>query len=1165
MPDPTAHPHLVAVQKALAAGDMDALRAALASLDEEERRVLEARLGPEAVRRVQTRAQRRRRARSRGRVVVIHGIMGAQLDVVGAGGDADLVWVSYWQLLRGRISDLTVDGAGASVNRVSLAGLFPEYLPMVTQLSEEWDVLPFAYDWRLDIDGSARALAGRIREWAHGEPVHLVAHSMGGLVSRRMCQLAPDVWQSMADGTANARGGRLVMLGTPNRGSFAIALALTGEEKLVRMLATLDVRHSLAEVVDILAAFPGSYQMLPCGDLTLDDRRKLYDRRNWGAHPVTQALIDRGLAFQKAVEPVVDPERLVYVAGYNRETPYRVKVQEPGRFEYQQTRDGDGRVPHELGLLEGVSTLWVDEVHGDLPKNEHVLAGITELLTTGTTGELDKSRPRSRGAMPGGWKPPQEIEQPPEEFTREVAALTRRGVEPAAETDQRAAKVEAMIVQDYMGSPRGKVAKPPAAARVLEVSGEPVTLKVEVVWGDITKVRGDVYACGHYRGVAPQNVEAVLDTVVSARGADGDDRVLSGLTRRGVLRGDIGDVDLFPWADGSGRLVAVAGMGSPGTFGRMELRRLARNLTWAVTSLPTVQTVCTVLIGSGAGNLPVAIALDGMVSGLRDALARPNRETAITKVLIVERDFRRAEEIHAELVKLGARHDAKGTAVGERVAVSDQVIIASPRHLRRGPGGTLGSHGLALVLEAAARAATGGTRSPKQRALAQILGASGKSAKLIHAELADVARRASARSLGIAASLSVGPSQKTHRKDDPTRLGFVSSERGFRASVLTQTVVVPEREVGIDATLLDEAVATMIDPPPAEVNRLSARLTRLVVPRDFREYLGHGAPLVVDVDRATAKIHWEMLCDLSEGGAASEPMALSTPVSRQLRTTYSPPPSFAPNRGARLRALVVGDPGDPRLGHSLPGARREALEVVQLLKSKGVEVVALIGAPSDQSDERLEGIERASRIAVLGALMDGVTDGGFDLLHYAGHGAFDPARPDRAGWLFEGGPNGAFLTSGEIERIDVAPRLIVANACFSGLTSNTLARGTTVGQARTEADLLPGLADEFFKRGVRNYVGTAWAIDDLGAIAFAKQLYDGLLPDTGSPLTIGDALLEARKTLKARDAEFRALWAAYQHYGDPTERLHNAKTPDDGAPTRSRSAPRRGRRRAHKR
>jgi hypothetical protein len=82
MPDPITHPHLAAVRKALAVGDMNALRAALADLDDEERRLLEVRLGPGGVDRLQASAQRRRRARSRGRVVVIHGIMGAQLDVL---------------------------------------------------------------------------------------------------------------------------------------------------------------------------------------------------------------------------------------------------------------------------------------------------------------------------------------------------------------------------------------------------------------------------------------------------------------------------------------------------------------------------------------------------------------------------------------------------------------------------------------------------------------------------------------------------------------------------------------------------------------------------------------------------------------------------------------------------------------------------------------------------------------------------------------------------------------------------------------------------------------------------------------------------------------------------------------------------------------------------
>jgi len=54
-------------------------------------------------------------------------------------------------------------------------------------------------------------------------------------------------------------------------------------------------------------------------------------------------------------------------------------------------------------------------------------------------------------------------------------------------------------------------------------------------------------------------------------------------------------------------------------------------------------------------------------------------------------------------------------------------------------------------------------------------------------------------------------------------------------------------------------------------------------------------------------------------------------------------------------------------------------------------------------------------------------------------------------------------------------------------------------------------------------------------------------------------------SFKDRDGEFRALWAAYQHYGDPTERLKRVDAPDGGTSTRSRTASRRGRRRARKR
>jgi CHAT domain-containing protein len=231
----------------------------------------------------------------------------------------------------------------------------------------------------------------------------------------------------------------------------------------------------------------------------------------------------------------------------------------------------------------------------------------------------------------------------------------------------------------------------------------------------------------------------------------------------------------------------------------------------------------------------------------------------------------------------------------------------------------------------------------------------------------------------------------------------------------------------------------------------------------------------------------------------------------------------------RLRALVVGDPGDPARGHHLPGARDEALEVHRLLQQKGLEVVLMIGAPGTAEvprAARLKDFRPASRLDVLMEL----ATGRYDLLHYAGHGDFDPQHPDLTGWLFHDG----LFTSRLLERVDVAPSLVVANACLSARTAGPAGRG--------EADLLPGLADEFFRRGVRNYVGTAWKVNDQGAVRFARAFYDALLPTPAADgsrargATVGRALRDAR-TLLAEERAYGALWAAYQHYGDPQHLL----------------------------
>ncbi|HEY0972277.1 MAG TPA: CHAT domain-containing protein, partial [Gemmatimonadales bacterium] len=435
-------------------------------------------------------------------------------------------------------------------------------------------------------------------------------------------------------------------------------------------------------------------------------------------------------------------------------------------------------------------------------------------------------------------------------------------------------------------------------------------------------------------------------------------------------------------------------------------------------------------------------------------------------------------------------------------------------------------------------------------------------------------------------SIEVGGGGRAAADEVPARISFVRDANAIVVAALTDTAVVPERRSMADPSLLEEAIAEMVDPDPATLSRHSASLYRFLVPEDFRPILERQHAVTFEVDREMAAVPWEMLAsrlDDSDGfddaddsdatdesgrklGTGPEPLALRAPVARQLRTTYSPPPGVARASRWPLHALVIGDPGDPAEGESLPGARREALEVARILREKGLEVTLLVGAPgADRADLPRE-VEPARRWDVLDALMSG----DYDLLHYAGHGDFDPRDPSRTGWVFKGG----LLTSRELERVGLSPALVVANACLSARTFRSIRSGERAGELPTEMDLLPSLADEFFRRGVRNYLGTAWEVNDVGAVEFARVFYDTLIPVPGtrpveSP-TVGRALLQARKALRAQEAKFGALWAAYQHYGDPNHRVvlevEDAPELDDGEPReatargeeRGRNGPRRG-------
>jgi hypothetical protein len=261
---------------------------------------------------------------------------------------------------------------------------------------------------------------------------------------------------------------------------------------------------------------------------------------------------------------------------------------------------------------------------------------------------------------------------------------------------------------------------------------------------------------------------------------------------------------------------------------------------------------------------------------------------------------------------------------------------------------------------------------------------------------------------------------------------------------------------------------------------------------------------------------------------------LRIPISRQLRTGYSRV-VIDPLPGESLRALVVGDPGAG--DDSLPGARDEAVRVAATLEGLGVDVAAYIGASGDPRGAELADIPPATRLEVLGELLSGR----YDLVHYSGHGTLNTQAPELpAGWVFADG----LITARELSQLAEAPRMVVANACYTSvLSAGDAAPPTGTGPqsgVTSQAALVPGLADEFLRAGAVHYLGTAWPVNDTAGVAFAEAFYAALVGDGTS---VGAAVCAARRAAYARREEWGTTWAAYQHYGDPTDCLRN---PADG-------------------
>jgi len=603
--------------------------------------------------------------------VVVPGTMGSSLH---AGGRS--VWLNFGALVLGGLEDIDIDAA--AVEPTGLLDKF--YAPLVEHLARSHHVEVHAYDWRLSVRDAARTLAARLEELLPqaertGQPVHLVAHSMGGLVARSM----------IADGGAGERiwrrmcalpGSRLLMLGTPNRGSYEAVRWLTGFNGTQSKLALIDLKHGVNGIIDLVRRYPGLVELLPHEDgkspwAELSRWTRLKADIDGGFGLVDEAVLrEAGRTWALLANAAPDPERMIYVAGCNPATVVGHELADVDwsdnrkRIDWLATSEGDGTVAWASGRLPRVPMWYAPETaHDDLCANaedRRIFRGYVDLLMSGRTEQLSQTPPGARA----GRGVDGDIAAP--------APLFRLPPTPVADEVPDAAAVQLL---GFSGS---------RAPRSRQMRALP--LRVSIRHGDLAYAPHPVLV-GHYTG----------DTIVSAEKAL-DKRLNGALERRLAL-------DLYPgaagthavfWNEIASRLPQCAVVVGLGQVGQLSASRLESSMRDAMLQqisewLQRPRSLAdaggprrearfsSLLIGTGAGSMQPRDSMEAIVRAALAANRTLEAARLDDRVLIGEVEFVELMED----VAIGAARDL--AVVVDARDLSDSVVWPS-REVIEGAG-----------------------------------------------------------------------------------------------------------------------------------------------------------------------------------------------------------------------------------------------------------------------------------------------------------------------------------------------------------------------------------------------------------------------------------------------------------------------------------------------
>lgn len=573
-----------------------------------------------------------RSVRGGARVLILPGIMGSRLSVARQPFD-DLIWFDPFSIRRGGLAHLSYPGAAGK--RVVASGvILLTYLTLKLRLAlAGFDADFFPYDWRLPLADLGGKLADKLaaERASSSRKVMLVAHSMGGLVARAAL---PHLRRRNI-----AEPDRVVMLGTPNAGSYAPVQAFRGKSGTVEKIDGIDKVHNAEQLAGIFGGFPGLLHMIPATTISSSN---LFDLAAWPTSGVRPERTLLAAADQAQGTLPADFSELVLVCGVNRDTVVDARI-EGDEFVYSCSRDGDGTVPLASVRLPSVPAYYVEAEHGALPNDGRVQAALPSLLDTGQTEKLPNEYTPSRS----GLRTVSESQlaaaaraQAPSDrpSIRQARHLLDEFAAPARVTDGFAGAVTAVST-----SPR---ARRHSSQRITVGRGRQHRLDITLARGSITASDASCYAIGVFKNVEHGGSGAAVN--------DALDGALADFVRRRMFGANVGEISVLPRGRHMMRAecVAVAGLGPFDRFDPSVLEIAGENLM-RTCAAARIDDLATVLVGAGSMTSPeVALGslLTGMFQGLRDA----DRGRRFRSLTICETDDQRFAAVRDELFRLTA-------------------------------------------------------------------------------------------------------------------------------------------------------------------------------------------------------------------------------------------------------------------------------------------------------------------------------------------------------------------------------------------------------------------------------------------------------------------------------------------------------------------------------